>query len=35
MYSKANPTVLYGDTTLDVTADVVKKINEAYTKEKK
>lgn len=35
MYSKANPTVLYGDTTLDITADVLKKINEAYAKEKK
>lgn len=35
MYSKANPTVLYGDTTLDVTADVLKRINEAYAKEKK
>lgn len=35
MYSKANPTVLYGDTTLDVTADVLKKINEAYAKDKK
>jgi outer membrane protein len=34
-YSKANPTVLYGDATLDVTADVVKKLNEAYAKEKK
>ena len=35
MYSKANPTVLYGDTTLDVTVDVLKKINEAYAKDKK
>jgi outer membrane protein len=34
-YSKANPTVLYGDTTLDVTADVTKRLNEAYGKEKK
>nr|WP_294794122.1 OmpH family outer membrane protein [uncultured Mucilaginibacter sp.] len=34
-YSKANPTVLYGDTTLDVTADVAKRLNEAYAKEKK
>jgi len=34
-YSKANPTVLYGDTTLDVTADVTKRLNEAYAKEKK
>ena len=35
MYSKANPTVLYGDTTLDITTDVLKKINEAYAKDKK
>jgi len=34
-YSKANPTVLYGDPALDVTADVVKKLNDAYAKEKK
>jgi outer membrane protein len=34
-YSKANPTVLYGDASLDVTADVTKKLNEAYAKEKK
>jgi outer membrane protein len=34
-YSKANPTVLYGDPSLDVTADVLKKLNEAYSKEKK
>jgi outer membrane protein len=34
-YSKANPTVLYGDPTLDVTADVTKKLNEAYVKDKK
>ena len=34
-FSKANPTVLYGDTTLDVTADVLKGINAAYAKEKK
>jgi outer membrane protein len=34
-YSKANPTVLYGDSTLDVTADVVKRLNDAYGKEKK
>jgi outer membrane protein len=34
-YSKASPTVLYGDTTLDVTADVTKRLNEAYAKEKK
>lgn len=34
-FSKANPTVLYGDATLDVTADVTKRLNEAYAKEKK
>ena len=34
-YSKANPTVLYGDPSLDVTADVVSKLNDAYAKEKK
>jgi outer membrane protein len=35
VYSKANPTVLYGDPGLDVTADVAKRLNEAYAKEKK
>ena len=35
MYSKANPTVLYGDVSLDVTADVTKRLNDAYAKEKK
>jgi outer membrane protein len=34
-YSKANPTVLYGDPALDVTSDVVQKLNDAYAKEKK
>jgi len=34
-YSKANPTVLYGDPALDVTADVAKRLNEAYAKDKK
>ncbi|WP_183566145.1 OmpH family outer membrane protein [Mucilaginibacter sp. SP1R1] len=34
-FSKANPTVLYGDASLDVTADVVKKLNDAYAKDKK
>jgi outer membrane protein len=34
-YSKANPTVLFGDPTLDVTADVVKRLNELYSKDKK
>ncbi len=32
-YSKTNPNVLYGDPSLDVTADVVKKLNDAYTKD--
>jgi outer membrane protein len=34
-YSKANPTVLFGDPTLDVTTDVVKRLNDLYTKDKK
>ena len=34
-YSKASPTVLYGDASLDVTVDVLKKLNDAYAKEKK
>ncbi|RYE12760.1 MAG: OmpH family outer membrane protein, partial [Sphingobacteriales bacterium] len=34
-YSKANPTILYGEETLDVTADVVKGLNDEYEKEKK
>ena len=34
-FSKANPTVLYGDPALDVTGDVVKKLNDAYSKDKK
>lgn len=34
-YSKANPTVLYGDPSLDVTLDVAKRLNEAYAKDKK
>jgi outer membrane protein len=34
-FSKANPTVLYGDPSLDVTADVLKRLNDAYAKEKK
>jgi outer membrane protein len=34
-YSKANPTVLFGDPSLDVTADVVKRLNELYAKDKK
>jgi len=32
-YSKTNPNVLYGDPSLDVTADVVKELNDAYTKD--
>ena len=35
MYSKANPTILYGDQSLDVTADVLKRLNDAYAKDKK
>jgi outer membrane protein len=35
LYSKANPTVLYGDPSLDVTADVIKRLNDAYAKDKK
>lgn len=34
-YSKANPTVLYGDPSLDVTADVIKRLNDTYAKDKK
>jgi outer membrane protein len=34
-FSKANPTVLYGDASLDVTTDVVKRLNDAYVKDKK
>src|ERR1700748_3400814 len=34
-YSKTNSNVLYGDPGLDVTADVVKGLNDAYSKEKK
>ncbi len=34
-YSKANPTILYGDPSLDVTADVLNKLNDAYAKERK
>lgn len=34
-YSKANPTVLFGDESLNVTNDVVKRLNENYSKEKK
>lgn len=34
-FKKGDPTMLYGDPSLDVTADVVKKLNDAYTKDKK
>ena len=34
-YQKGNATLLYGDAGLDITADVIKKLNEAYAKEKK
>jgi outer membrane protein len=34
-FSKVNPTVLYGDPALDVTADVVKGLNDANAKDKK
>jgi len=32
-YSKNNTNMLYGDPSLDVTADVVKGLNDAYAKE--
>lgn len=34
-YSKANPTVLFGDESLNVTNDVVRLLNENYKKDKK
>ena len=34
-YSKANPTVLFGDESLNVTDDVVKLLNDNYKKDKK
>lgn len=34
-YSKANPTVLFGDESLNVTNDVVKLLNDNYKKDKK
>ncbi|MFD0794978.1 OmpH family outer membrane protein [Mucilaginibacter litoreus] len=34
-FKKGDPTMLYGDPNLDVTADVIKKLNEAYAKDKK
>jgi outer membrane protein len=34
-YQKGNTTMWYGDPTLDVTSDVVKRLNDAYDKDKK
>jgi outer membrane protein len=34
-YQKGNSGILYGDASLDITSDVVKKLNEAYNKDKK
>ncbi len=34
-YSKANPTVLFGDESLNVTNEVVKQLNDNYKKDKK
>jgi len=34
-YQKGNANLMYGDPSLDVTTDVVKRLNDAYTKEKK
>lgn len=34
-FQKGNTNMLYGDATLDVTSDVIKKLNEAYAKDKK
>ena len=34
-YQKGNTTMLYGDASLDITADVIKRLNEAYSKDKK
>ncbi len=34
-YSKANPTILFADESLDVTAEVIKGLNDAYVKDKK
>ncbi|WP_207536260.1 OmpH family outer membrane protein [Desertivirga arenae] len=34
-YSKTNPSILYADETLDVTKDVVTKLNDSYKSEKK
>jgi outer membrane protein len=32
-YSKNNPNMLYGDPSLDITSDVIKRLNDAYAKE--
>lgn len=34
-YKKGDPTVMYGDPSLDITKDVIKGLNDAYAKEKK
>jgi outer membrane protein len=34
-FQKGNTNMLYGDASLDVTADVLKRLNEAYAKDKK
>jgi len=34
-YQKGNANMLYGDASLDITTDVVKGLNDAYTKDKK
>jgi outer membrane protein len=34
-FKKGDPTMLYGDPGLDVTADVIKRLNDAYAKDKK
>ncbi len=34
-YQHGNATVLYGDASLDVTTDVIKRLNDAYAKDKK
>ncbi|WP_295773175.1 OmpH family outer membrane protein [uncultured Mucilaginibacter sp.] len=34
-YQKGNSGILYGDASLDITSDVVAKLNEAYNKDKK
>jgi len=34
-FQKGNTNMLYGDPSLDVTTDVIKKLNEAYAKDKK